>query len=183
MQPFLLATSLYGRCLALTGTGELAKADEALELLKRAAHAVPLAKGIRGSNNYDYRNDVGKLLVWIASAGLYLARNDTPEAVRMLRSGVLLQDSFGYLEPTPFYVPLRHCLAAALVYMAQRESTGGNQSRESLLKEALELYHQDLKDNPKNFWSFRAIDIMSHWKSDDLNSKNGTLSCCEIGLC
>lgn len=185
-QPFLFATTLYGRCLALVGTGDLAGGTGALALLKKAATAIPAPSGLMGTNNYDYRRDIGVLLVQVAAASLFIARDETAEAIAVLRKGVQLQTAFGYREPASFYLPLRQCLAAALVHQAQTLGAGGGgggkegadraSSVSLLLDEAQRLYREDLREHPHNVWSLRGQKSLAALSLPVSLSSSGTVS-------
>lgn len=190
---FLFATILYGRCLALIGKGDVLRGQKALDLLKEATRGIEMSEGAMGSNNYDYRRDVGSLLVSVASASLHIANGKEDEAIIALRSGVDLQSKFGYREPTPFYLPMKQCLAAALVHHSKNQ-----RNTEAIIAsrtEAQKLYREDLVEHPHNVWSIRGqknlASISETWDAEPANSLSdesgealrGFSSCCEIGLC
>jgi hypothetical protein len=57
---------------------------------------------------------------------------------------VAIQDSLGYVEPPPFYFPVRQALGAALL-----------DARRS--KDAEAVYRKDLEQYPKNGWSLFGL--------------------------
>ena len=207
-QPFLFAVTLYGRCLALVGTGDVRGGTTALALLKKAAAVIPASSGHMGDNNYDYRREIGSLLVQVMSASLFIAKDQTAEAIAVLRDGLQLQSAFGYREPASFYLPLRQCLAAALVHHAKilgagagaGAGAGGKGSTVPVsvfLDDAQQLYRDDLREHPHNVWSLRGQQTLAALSLSLSSSEKGgssleaagepalrgTSSCCEIGLC
>jgi hypothetical protein len=130
-------------------------------------------------------------------------------AIKGLRSAMALQDSFSYMEPENFYLPVRQCLAAVHLFACQYgiSSNGNDVCNVSI---AMALYREDLEVHPKNDWAElglqRAADYMTDTKTTKRQRKMGSVSmnddvklamrrrtltgqrtyigsCCELGLC
>ena len=186
-QPFLLSVTLYGRCLYLVNKGEVAQAKVAFEFLENASDAIQVSRGIMASNDYDYRHDIGKLMACVAKAGIMIAQGQSTDAIAVLRQGLDIEKTFGYREPSPFYLSLKQCLAAALIHHSQKVNVS---IAAEFNNEAQQLYREDLIEHPYNVWSLRgqkALSALSLNRKVQLdegdNPLRGVSSCCEIGLC
>src|SRR5262249_24784904 len=72
------------------------------------------------------------------------ARGEHREAAHHLREAVRLQDNLRYMEPPPWYYPVRQSLGAALL-KAGRPG------------QAEAVYREDLRRNPENGWSLYGL--------------------------
>ena len=72
------------------------------------------------------------------------ASGDVESALAALASAVARQDELAYMEPPPWYFPVRQALGAALLENGQAE-------------EAEAVYRRDLEQYPKNGWSFFGL--------------------------
>ncbi|MBW2243096.1 MAG: hypothetical protein JRH01_14015 [Deltaproteobacteria bacterium] len=129
----------YARGLARVRTGDLPAAQAELEELRtRAAQpeseALILAGGTASS----------RTLLGIAAAHLQgelaAASGHHGEAVSALEDAVAQQDALVYMEPPPFYFPVRQALGAVLLDDGQ-------------LTKAAATYRRDLELVPSNGWS------------------------------
>lgn len=114
---------------------------------------------------YPYHHELGQLMNATAYSSYYVGLNDFDSAGMILKDAIRLQDSFSYMEPENFYLPLRQCLGAVHVMKArkmnqQRQSLNININKEEVIKElekARDIFFQDLKNHPFNAWSLRGL--------------------------
>jgi tetratricopeptide (TPR) repeat protein len=137
---YSLAIWQYARGLALTATGRLDGAEEALQMLKEIAKAIPPER-IVGNNS-------AASLLRIAShvlAGQMEARRDqTDEAIHHLQEAVRLQDDLRYYEPPDWYYPVRESLGALLLAVGRP-------------KDAEAVFREDLQRTRHNPWSLYGL--------------------------
>jgi tetratricopeptide (TPR) repeat protein len=77
-------------------------------------------------------------------AEILLAKNQAPQAIDLLRTGVAAEDQITYSEPPDWVISTRHVLGVALL------ETGD-------FKGAEDVYRQDLKTWPNNGWSLYGL--------------------------
>jgi tetratricopeptide (TPR) repeat protein len=140
-RPYVLGIWRYGRGLALAATGRRAEAEAELAALRTFADGVTptrtVASFFRTAEMLRFAADV--------LAGEIAARaGQTDEAVRYLTGVVGQQDTHWFIEPPPWYYPVRHSLGAALL-------AGGRAA------EAEAVYREDLRRNPENGWSLFGL--------------------------
>jgi tetratricopeptide (TPR) repeat protein len=142
-RPYQLGIWNYARGVAQARTGKLDEAAASLAELQRIGalpetEALMLAGGI--SN--------GKLLLAIGAqhleGELASARGDTKAAIAALEEAVEQQDALGYMEPPPWYFPVRQTLGAV-------------QLEAGRAKDAEASYRADLDQYPKNGWSLLGL--------------------------
>jgi len=80
----------------------------------------------------------------LLDGGLAWAKGDRPAAIAAYRKAVEAEDALNYDEPSDWFYPTRETLAAALLQAGDR-------------KEAMAVYREDLKHNPNNPVSTRAL--------------------------
>jgi tetratricopeptide (TPR) repeat protein len=149
---------------------------------------------------YPYHTEMARIMMSIVEAALVISvQADYISAVTLLEASVSLQDSFSYMEPEHFYLPVRHCLGAALLAQAMAEKSGNMRNSEELMQKAREVYEADLKQHPHNGWALFGLaqtyrklrgnsetvsqlesEFESSWANADV-AISGT--CCELGLC
>ena len=79
------------------------------------------------------------------AAELAEARGQKEEEITQLKKAVEIQDQLPYMEPPPWYFPIRQALGAALLDAGRAE-------------EAAAVYKRDLKENPRNGWSLFGLE-------------------------
>jgi tetratricopeptide (TPR) repeat protein len=134
--------SHYARGLAYTRKGQLGEAESEAKALTEAVNTVPPDQIIMQVN-------LAKTLLELAShelAGeIADAQGKTDVAVRELREAVKLQDGLRYMEPPPWYFPVRQALGAVLL-------KSGNAT------DAEAVYREDLARNPENGWALYGLE-------------------------
>lgn len=136
--PFAMTWYRYGRVLALTAKGHLARAEAELALLdpvsRAAEKAVPeipmpgFAEGLRASFRLARLVGAGKVA---------LAKGLGETALALFREGVQVEDAMPYIEPPTWRYPVREALGGALLKLGRPA-------------EAEAVFRADLKANPKN---------------------------------
>ena len=133
----------YTRGLARLRLGEPARAREQLGELVRTA-ADPRAESLRLAGGTA---SAAQLLA-IAAAHLEgeIAAVDGRAALALgsLEAAVDLQDQLSYMEPPPFYFPVRQALAAVLLDLGRAQ-------------DAETVYRRDLEQYPANGWSLFGL--------------------------
>jgi tetratricopeptide (TPR) repeat protein len=139
--PFASGIWHYARGLAFVRGKQLADADREHAALVKIAAATPPERMILQVNS-------AKTLLGIADqvlAGeIAAARGATSEAVRRLEAAVKAQDELRYMEPPPWYYPVRHTLGAMLLEAGRA-------------RDAERVYREDLRRNPENGWALRGL--------------------------
>ena len=142
-RPYQLGIWNYARGVAQVRTGRLAEAAASLAEVERIAalpesEALILAGGIsngRALLSIGARHLTGELAA---------ARGDTKAAIAALEAAVELQDGLAYMEPPPWYFPVRQALGAV-------------QLEAGRAKDAEASYRIDLDQYPKNGWSLLGL--------------------------
>jgi len=80
----------------------------------------------------------------VLACELAAVRGQNAEAVRNLEDAVKRQDALRYMEPPPWYYPVRQSLGAVLLSAGRA-------------KEAEAVYREDLRRNPNNGWSLYGL--------------------------
>ncbi|MCP5057751.1 MAG: hypothetical protein GY937_13660 [bacterium] len=136
---YLSAVWHYARGLARVRTGDLAAAEAELAEL-RAGAALPESEALILAGG----TASARALLGIATAHLQgelaAASERHDEAVSALEDAVAQQDALVYMEPPPFYFPVRQALGAVLLEKGR-------------VAEAATTYRRDLELYPSNGWS------------------------------
>jgi tetratricopeptide (TPR) repeat protein len=139
--PFARGMWHYTRGLAFTRTGRLDEAAKELKQVRAVAAVTPPGRMIQQVNT-------AKSLLGIADhvlAGeLASAHGRNGEAVKHLKAAVRRQDALRYMEPPPWYYPVRQSLGAVLLASGRA-------------REAEAVYREDLRRNPENGWSLVGL--------------------------
>lgn len=142
-RPYLSGIHAYARGLARVRMGDLPAAAQELAVLRglaatEAARALSLAGGTASA--------AGLLAIGEAhlAGELLAARGEVEAAVTALERGVARQDRLRYMEPPPWYAPVRQALGAVLLDADRPE-------------QAEEVYRADLEAYPRNGWSLYGL--------------------------
>lgn len=131
----------YARGLALAATGQYEAATQERTALEADADKIP-ADRIVGDNQ------PAGLLLRLASLSLAgeiaARRGDCEAAIPKLEEAVSVQDGLPYMEPPPWYYPVRQSLGAVLLQCGRPET-------------AEAVYREDLLRNPNNGWSLYGL--------------------------
>ncbi len=139
----LLATTAfwrYGRTVAFAALGNVAAAALELDSLRQAYEATPDTRTI-GNNPARTILQVG---LPMAEGELEYRRGNHAKAYALLREAVKRDDALRYDEPWGWMMPVRHSLGALLLERGR-------------IKEAEEVYREDLRLHPENGWALKGL--------------------------
>ena len=139
--PFATGMHHYARGLAFARTGRLDAAAAELAALRAVTDTTAADRPLMQVNK---QKDVLALASALLAGELAAARGRTDEAVRELREAVRRQDELRYMEPPPWYYPVRQSLGAVLLSAGR-------------VKAAETVYREDLRHNPENGWSLYGL--------------------------
>ena len=151
----------YSRLLAIihTSNNSTELIINSLQRFNEVINDIPVGSPplVKGHVFYPYHHESGILMNSIIQAA-WLLKKQSPQyisaAIDYLENAVNLQDSFLYMEPEHWYLPIRQCLASALIAFADVSKTD---NRINILLKARKLYDDDLIKHPNNGWSFIGI--------------------------
>ncbi len=130
----------YARGLALAARGQPNKASFEKERLADIAVAVASRVPLVGNSPAVLL----RLASTVLAGELAARRGRTEEAVHYLREAVQLHDQLRYDEPPAWYYPVRQALGAVLLVAGR-------------VKEAEQVYRDDLEKHPSNGWSLFGL--------------------------
>jgi tetratricopeptide (TPR) repeat protein len=138
-----LATGLwhYVRGLALTRAGRHGEASEEQAALDKLAASTPATRMLQTVNT---QRSVLLLAARVLEGERAAAQGQTDAGARVLEQAVEMQDALRYMEPPPWYYPVRQSLGAVLL-------AGGR------APQAEAVYRDDLARNPENGWSLHGL--------------------------
>jgi tetratricopeptide (TPR) repeat protein len=139
--PFACGTWHYARGLAFARGG---RPDDAAVERDRLAKIVDTTPSDRPLMQVNKQKQVLRLAAEVLAGELAAAERKHAEAIRHLRVAVGLQDGLHYMEPPPWYYPVRQSLGAVLL-AAGRPG------------EAETVYRADLARNRENGWSLYGL--------------------------
>lgn len=140
--PFATASRHFARGLAYARKNDLGKADAELVALRAVAGTTPPERTIQIVNR---AKDILDVETEVLAGEIAIDAKRPEDAVKHLEKAVALQDELRYMEPPPFFYPVRQSLGAALL-AAGRPA------------DAEVVYLADLKRNPDNGWSLYGLE-------------------------
>jgi tetratricopeptide (TPR) repeat protein len=170
----------FARGMALASKGKLTEAEAEHRIVREAAEKTPPDQVFAMPVN-NKTKDVLNIAVNVLGAKIALARNDSTNAIAMLRRAVAIQDSLNYDEPPDWFYPVRESLGAVLLLNGSAP-------------EAEKVFREDLDRNPRNPRSLfglsealraqnRAYDaqfvdkqFQTNWKGTDIKLKVADLT-------
>ncbi|WP_026735483.1 tetratricopeptide repeat protein [Fischerella sp. PCC 9605] len=132
----------FARGMAFTAKGRLQPAAQELEKLKAIAANPALQKMTLWDINTTA--DLLQIATEVLAGKLEAKQGNYEAAIAHLQKGVELEDNLKYVEPPPWYSPVRQTLASVLL-QANRPA------------EAERIYREDLKIYPNNGWSLYGL--------------------------
>lgn len=188
------------------------EASLVLEIFVKALEAIPSGRLPEEHHFYFYQRELGQLMNLTIHASLALLVADHEQAVALMRSAVLLQDSFSYMEPENHYLPMRQCLGASLMmqWQAQVKQAEAKQfihgevnvsyasDPGALQAEIKKVFAEDLRAHPRNFWALQGLQSLrllggggqkDHAAGISRSADHSewrrlaASSCCELGAC
>lgn len=140
---YLVGIDHYVRGLARVRTGRPEEAARDLDALRGVA-AREAAQGLILAGATASAAELLAIGEAHLEGELLAARGETPDAIAALERGVARQDALVYMEPPPWYFPLRQALGAVLLDAEQPA-------------EAERVYREDLAQHPSNGWSLHGL--------------------------
>ncbi len=160
-QGYVLGIWHYVRGLALVRTGDLDGARVEVSAVAAAsdtdaARELMLAGGTASAATLLSIGEAHLEGEWLA------ARRDFTGSIAALERAVSMQDSLVYMEPPPWYFPVRQALGAVLLEAGKAER-------------AEAVYRKDLEQYPKNGWSLKglALSLEAQGRSADASWADG----------
>jgi len=101
---------------------------------------------IWGLNHVD---DICQIASQTLEGEIFAKKGDFPEALRLLKSAIAIEDKLNYQEPPDWFFSVRHNLGAVLI-------ESGNYN------EAISVYQQDLDTYPENGWALIGLMLAYH---------------------
>jgi tetratricopeptide (TPR) repeat protein len=150
--PYTTGTWLYMQGMANVQQGNVKEAESIYKQYKEW-----IAKYQRETKDYNPTLIQLLCLGCLELEGQIAAANgNTKQQLNCLKAAVRVEDGLS-MHMTPWYMPLRQCLAAALI-------------KDGQWAEAEKVLRQDLKTNPNNGWSlFGLTQVLEHQhKTDEL---------------
>jgi tetratricopeptide (TPR) repeat protein len=131
----------YARGLAFTRLGHAREAASEHAALEIEVQAIPPE---RKFVQVLPAQTIAALAGTVLAGELAASRGRTNDAIRHLEEAVRMQDELPYMEPPPWYFPVRQSLGAVLL-KANRAAA------------AEAVYREDLRRNPENGWSLHGL--------------------------
>jgi tetratricopeptide (TPR) repeat protein len=142
-RPYQLGMWHYARGVAQTRLGRLMQAQLSLIELRKIADG-PDARSLIVAGGTAPASDLLHIGGDRLDAEIAAVQDDGTHAVILLESAVARQDAMVYMEPPPFYFPVRQALGAVLLDQGRAKKAEG-------------VYRKDLEQYPKNGWSLYGL--------------------------
>jgi tetratricopeptide (TPR) repeat protein len=142
-RPYLVGIDHYVRGLAAVRAGRSDEAARRLDALRGVA-ATEAARGLLLAGGTASAAELLAIGEAHLEGELHAAQGETDAAVEALERGVARQDRLVYMEPPPWYAPVRQSLGAVLLDAGRAA-------------EAEAVYRADLAAYPKNGWSLFGL--------------------------
>jgi tetratricopeptide (TPR) repeat protein len=132
----------YAQGMAALANNKSGKANKYLREMKSLMQDTTLKKLTIWGGNPLY--DICLIGSESLEGEIYADNGNYPEAIRMFRSAMAVEDNLKYQEPPDWFFSVRHNLGAVLV-------ESGNYT------EAIAIYLEDLKNYPENGWALAGL--------------------------
>ena len=132
----------YVRGLAFAARGELEQAEVELGLLRERQRELDQSNdAFQSGSRPPALLKIGSLIL---EGRIAEARGHGSKAVAALEEAVTLQDELPYMEPPPWYFPVREALGATLLRLGRAE-------------DAEAIFREQLRETPGNGWSLFGL--------------------------
>jgi tetratricopeptide (TPR) repeat protein len=139
--PYATAMWHYARGLAFAARAQIADAEGERRALRELADQIPADRVVGDNQRAGQQLRLASLLL----AGEIAARQGQCErALPKLEEAVAVQDGLPYMEPPPWYYPVRETLGAVLLQCGRPAA-------------AADVFREDLRQNPNNGWSLYGL--------------------------
>ena len=186
---YFICINHYANVLYYSSISDYYEAKTHLDMLENSINLIPTDSVPPSHQFYPYHKEMGILMKYIASTRVLWYERKYEEGIELLKRAVQLQDSFQYMEPDHFYLPIKQCLAAALLNISRIYDSP------EYLNESVKVYEEELLKNPNQGWTLRGLyeaqvntaykDKILHqfnisWLHSDIRISG---SCCELAFC
>ena len=145
----------YAKSVAYAATGDIENAKKHQKLITSFVDSLEVEAMVKAGHPTKQLIEIANNLA-IGSISMY--QKDYLSAINNFEKAVLLQDNLPYTEPPFWYYPTRQTLGHVLL-----------QSEKPY--EAIKIFKEDLKDYPKNGWSYYGLHKAYEEIGDSLNSE------------
>ncbi|WP_425234245.1 tetratricopeptide repeat protein [Ulvibacterium sp.] len=168
----------YARGIAFLRKNNLKEAKEELQAIAIMKEDPELENVI--ANYTNPTSSIAKVAHAVVAGEVALYEGNVSKAIEQLEKAVVLEDQLIYSEPSPWHIPSRQTLGAALI-------------KAEKYKEAEKIYKEDLKELRQNGWSLMGLyqslkaqgemdeagkikeEFENAWKHADLEIENSIL--------
>jgi len=190
---FFLAMQQYVRSLQMIHQDH-PQLDTAIAVMNQAANLIPHDELPTNHVFYPNHFEIGQIMnATVQGAGL-IRRKRFQEAVEILEAAADLQESFLYMEPENWHVPIRHCVAAAnLAWAASLNKSSCSETKVKALEAAIQALEYDLLHHHlHDVWALNGLALANkglnechHPGSTNVraSSRNPLSPCCEVAGC
>ena len=145
----------YAKSVAYAATGDIEKAKKHQKLITSFIDSSEVDAMVKAGHP---TKQLIKIANNLAMGSISMYQKDYLSAINNFKKAVLLQDNLPYTEPPFWYYPTRQTLGHVFL-----------QSKKP--HEAIKTFKKDLKDYPKNGWSYYGLHKAYEEIGDSLNSK------------
>ena len=131
----------YAKSVAYAATGDIEKAKQHQKLITSFIDSIEVEEMVKAGHPTKQLIEIANNLA-LGSISMY--QEDNLSAINYFEKAVLLQDNLPYTEPPFWYYPTRQTLGHVLLKAKKN-------------KQAIEVLSKDLKDYPKNGWSYYGL--------------------------
>ena len=145
----------YAKSVAYAATGDIENAKKHQKLITSFVDSLEVEAMVKAGHPTKQLIEIANNL---AMGSISMYQKDYLSAINNFEKAVLLQDNLPYTEPPFWYYPTRQTLGHVLL-----------QSEKPY--EAIKIFKEDLKDYPKNGWSYYGLHKAYEEIGDSLNSE------------
>ena len=149
----------YAKSVAYAATGDIEKAKQHQKLITSFIDSFEVEEMVKAGHPTKQLIEIANNLA-LGSISMY--QEDNLSAIKYFEKAVLLQDNLPYTEPPFWYYPTRQTLGHVLLKAKKN-------------KQAIEVLSKDLKDYPKNGWSYYGL-YRAYKEIGDKDNSEKTLS-------
>ena len=145
----------YAKAIAYAATGNIEKAKQHQKLITLHTDSIEVQVMVKAGHPTEQLIEIANKLA-LGSISMY--QEDYSSAINHFEKAVTIQDNLPYTEPPFWYYPTRQTLGHVLMKSEKYE-------------EAIKTFKKDLKDYPKNGWSYYGLYRAYKEIGDSLNSE------------
>jgi len=134
----------YAEGMAYLGKGDVDKAKTELTALENLAKDESLKEITIWNINTVY--ELVQIAEKVLKGEILAYEKDYKSSIAVLKEAVAMEDALNYNEPPDWFFSIRHYLGPVLIEDGQ-------------VKEAIDIYNEDLKNYPKNGWAQHGLKV------------------------